>query len=135
MDALPTHTVAAIDPVAAISAVMAGIAAILGSWAVVQSRKTEGRSLAREETQQAIDAQTGLLNRYETAIADRDKKIEALEAKVDALEARVEDALGARAAAESGKRDCEIRCDALEARVIAAEARIAAQKDDESNGR
>lgn len=127
MDVFVVPVLAGIDPVAVVSAATAGISAILGGWAVLQSRKTESKTQTREEIQQALDIQSGLLTRYEGQRT-------ILEQKVSTLESKVEDAIAARAQAEQNHRECEERADALEIRVRTAEAQIAQLTKDKRHG-
>ena len=57
------------------------IASVTGGYAAIAARRTEKRTATREETQQALDAQGELLDRYE-------KRIESLEATVERTLAR-----------------------------------------------
>lgn len=90
----------ALDATQSFAAVMTAVAAVLGSYAAVVAKRTEGRSATREEIQQALDAQTGLLDRYERRI----KTLEDRSARQDTM---IEDALGRAMNAEQAHRDCE----------------------------
>lgn len=57
------------------------IATATGGYAAIQSHRTERRSATRHETQQALDAQSELLDRYE-------KRIEVLETSIETALAR-----------------------------------------------
>lgn len=98
--------------------ILGGLATILsgiaGTYAVIMARRTEARSATREETQQALEAQSGLLDRYE-------KRIESLESKVQSLEKTADDALGRAMSAESAHRDCEQR---LEVALLEMQGRM-----------
>lgn len=93
-----------------IGGISTAIAAVLGAYATIKARHTETQSADREETQQALDAQAALLNRYET-------RIEKLEQKVDTVEHRADDAIAAKGEFQLMHQDCERRLRLAEARI------------------
>ena len=87
---------------------LGGITALLSAcatwYAVAASRRTEKRTATREETQQALDAQDKLLDRYE-------KRIEKLE---DSVKSAVADA----AMAKTHNASCEHRLALIEHMLV-----------------
>lgn len=94
-----------------VGGVSTALAAILGAYAALKARRTEGRAADREETQQVLNAQATLLDRYE-------KRIDKLERKVHSLERKAEDLLVARDEVTAMHRDCTQRLRIAEARIL-----------------
>lgn len=93
-----------------IGGISTALAAVLGAYATIKARHTETQSADREETQQALDAQSALLNRYE-------QRIDKLESKVADVEAKAEDAITAKGEFQIMHKDCERRLAIAEARI------------------
>lgn len=91
---------AGLDATQSFAAVLTVVAAVLGSYAAVVARRTEGRSATREETQQALEAQDNLLDRYE-------RRIGVLEARCEVQDKKIEDALARAMTGEQAHRECE----------------------------
>jgi septal ring factor EnvC (AmiA/AmiB activator) len=87
---------------------LGALAALLsagGTWYAVQaSRRTEKRSATREETQQALDAQDKLLDRYEK--------------RIEKLEDSVKTAVAEAAEAKSHNQSCERRLALIEHMLV-----------------
>jgi hypothetical protein len=93
---------------------LTAIAAVLGAYAAIKARSTEARTATREETQQALDAQDRLLDRYEAKIIE-------LERRVDRCEVVADRALAGRNEARLMHRECERRLKIAEARIAELE--------------
>lgn len=65
------------------------IASLTGGYAAIASRRTEKRAATRQETQQALDAQTELLDRYEKRIGGLEEQVERTLARHMECEARL----------------------------------------------
>ncbi len=102
--------VLAFDALTALGAVATSLATLAGGWAVLQARRTEKRSADRQETQQALDAQSSLLDRYE-------KRITHLEARNSDLHGRINDVLAKFAVVSEGEKACKQRLAIAEARI------------------
>lgn len=96
---------------------LTAIAALLSGYAAVKARKTDDRAATREETQQALDAQSNLLTRYERRIDAQDKEIATLRERIAIVEAKAEDAIAARNEVAAKHTECERRLAALEASI------------------
>lgn len=101
---------AALDPWVGLGAVATAFGSFMGGWAALRARATEKKSASREETQQALDAQTALLDRYE-------KRIAYLEGQNEKLHAKVNDVLARNAMQSEAHKDCERRLALAEARI------------------
>lgn len=108
---------------------LGAVSSLMGAYAVIQSRRTEQRSATREETQQALDAQNVLLDRYE-------KRIEHLETRNNALHGQVNKALGQLAIAKETHKECEknLKITKKEHADLATRLHIAEQKIAELGG-
>lgn len=93
-----------------IGGILTAVAAVLASYAVIKQRQNEGKSIGKDELQQALDAQNGLMDRYE-------KRIERLEARIEVTEKKAEDAIAARDEMNLKHRSCESRLALAEARI------------------
>lgn len=79
---------AALDPTL-LGALFTGVATLLGAYAVLQSRRTESRTATKDETQQALNAQTALLDRQEIRIAKLETDLETALARHSQCERRL----------------------------------------------
>lgn len=80
--------IAELDPTV-VEGLFAGLAAILGAYATILSRRVDQKTSSREDTQQIIDSQNDLLDRYEI-------NNKALESRIVTLEKKVEDLIAER---------------------------------------
>lgn len=113
------------DTLTLVGGILTGIAALLGGYAALKARQVEGRTATREETQQALNAQSELLNRYETRIEDQETLISSLRTKIDrALELQIKMAKAHQQCEASLEVEQNARKQ-LESRLRIAEARIA----------
>jgi septal ring factor EnvC (AmiA/AmiB activator) len=97
--------------------VLTSLAALLGAYAALKARSIDAKTATRKETQQALDAQSVLLDRYESRIAT-------LEDHVETIEKTAEDAIAARNEMRRMHKECERSLQATFDRLMLAEARI-----------
>lgn len=101
-----------VDALTATGGVLTACAAVLAAYAAVRAKKTDDRSADREETQQALEAQSALLDRYE-------RRIEHLETRNTVLHEKVNDVAAKQIQTENDHRACQSRLAAAEARLAA----------------
>lgn len=88
------------------------VATLIGSYALIQARRTERKSADQVATQQSFEMQGAMLDRY---AADNVR----LQGRVDDLHAKVNEALGRLAEMTVNHRECEERLESAEARLAA----------------
>lgn len=93
------------------------LAAVVASYAALKARQVDQKTQTRQETQQALDAQSALLNRYE-------KRIGWLETEYHKIQVTAEDALAARNEMIHAHQRCESDLAAVSDRLRIAETRI-----------
>lgn len=86
------------------------LAALLGAYAALKAKRIDNRNVTRQETQQSLNAQNVLLDRYE-------KRITTLEEKVELSSTKLESAMAAREEAIAAHQECESKLAAIEARI------------------
>ena len=97
--------------------VLTAIAALLGGYAALKARSIDDKTATREETQQALNAQSALLDRYE-------KRIAQLETQVAGIRQTADDAVAARNEMKLIHEECDRSLNQTLSRLKRAEARI-----------
>lgn len=94
--------------------ILAGLASFLTAVSLVvaamagrTARGVAKRTLSREDTQQALDAQNRLLDRYEKRIEVQDERLAAQDKRIELLERTAEDAIADRNRLVAAHRQCE----------------------------
>lgn len=107
----------------AVGGVATALAALLASYAVIQSRRTERSSANQEATQQAFDLQGKMLDRVQTENEKLRARVEELHGKVNTILAKQAVDAAAHRAQLQAITDQHHTC---EQRLAAAEERLAA---------
>lgn len=64
------RVLADVDPLAWVAGISTAVAALVGAYAALVAKRTEWRTASRAETEQALQAQDGLLNQYRTRMTE-----------------------------------------------------------------
>jgi hypothetical protein len=97
--------------------ILTAAAALLGAYAALKAKRIDDKTATRAETQQALDAQGLLLNRYE-------KRIGILEKQVDAIQDIADGAIAARNEMRLIHKECDRSLRHTMERLKIAEAKI-----------
>lgn len=105
------------DLLPAVGGILAAVASVMGSWALILARRNETRSFTKDETQQAFDLQ-------QTAMGNLERDNERLRKRQDQLHDTVNRVVGKLGAMTTQHARCEEQLDTVLTRLRNAEARI-----------